>query len=90
MPVIGPDGTLVGTIEEVDLLNSLLDAHNHEAGQTIDGLIQNAKAVFPPDTPLDDAMPLLTEGYALIVAEGSKPTGILTKIDVLDYLVGKI
>jgi cystathionine beta-synthase len=90
MPVIGPDGTLVGTIEEVDLLNSLLDAHNHKAGQTIDGLIQNAKAVFPPDTPLDDAMALLTEGYALIVAEGSKPTGILTKIDVLDYLVGKI
>ena len=90
MPVIGPDGTLVGTIEEVDLLNSLLDAHNHKAGQTIDGLIQNAKAVFPPDTPLDNAMALLTEGYALIVAEGSKPTGILTKIDVLDYLVGKI
>jgi predicted transcriptional regulator len=67
-----------------------VDAHNREAGQTIDTLIQNAKAVFPPDTPLDDALPLLTEGYALIVAEGSKPTGILTKIDVLDYLVGKI
>jgi len=90
MPVVGKDGTLVGTIEEVDLLNRLLDAHNRQTNQTIDGLVQNAMAVFPSDTPLEDAMPLLTEGYALIVAEGSKPTGILTKIDVLDYLVGRI
>jgi predicted transcriptional regulator len=52
--------------------------------------VQNAKAVFPPETALDDAMPMLTEGYALIVVEGGKPTGILTKIDVLDYVVGKI
>jgi predicted transcriptional regulator len=35
-------------------------------------------------------MPSLTAGYALIVAENSKPVGILTKIDVLDYVAGKI
>ncbi|HEY5984456.1 MAG TPA: pyridoxal-phosphate dependent enzyme [Anaerolineales bacterium] len=90
MPVVGPDGMLVGTIEEVDLLNRVVDAHNHRQDETIDGLVQNAKAVFPPDTPLDDAMPMLTEGYALIVAEGGRPTGILTKIDVLEFVVGKI
>ena len=32
----------------------------------------------------------LTAGYALIVVENSKPIGILTKIDVLDYVAGKI
>jgi predicted transcriptional regulator len=35
-------------------------------------------------------MPSLTGGYALIVVENSKPVGILTKIDVLDYVAGKI
>jgi predicted transcriptional regulator len=35
-------------------------------------------------------MPSLTAGYALLVVENSKPTGILTKIDVLDYVAGKI
>ena len=35
-------------------------------------------------------MPSLTAGYALIVVENSKPVGILTKIDVLDYVAGKI
>ncbi len=90
MPVVGEDGMLVGTLEEVDLLNHMLDAHNHNQNQAIDGLIQNAKAVFPPDTTLDDAMPMLTQGFALIVVEGGRPTGILTKIDVLDFVAGKM
>ncbi|MFH1185595.1 MAG: pyridoxal-phosphate dependent enzyme [Chloroflexota bacterium] len=90
MPVVGPDGMLVGTIEEVDLLNRILDAHNQDKDGEIDDLVQNAQAVFPPETALDDAMPMLTEGYALILAEGGKPTGILTKIDVLDYVVGRM
>ena len=90
MPVIGADGTLVGTLEEVDLLNHVLDNHQHDQNETIDQLVQNAKAVFPPDTTLDEAMPMLTDGYALIVVEHGRPMGILTKIDVLDYVAGKI
>jgi len=90
MPVVGPDGTLVGLIEEVDLLNHMLEKHEHSNDEVIDALVQNAGAVFPPDAPLEDAMPSLTAGYALIVVENSKPAGILTKIDVLDYVAGKI
>jgi len=90
MPVVKSDGSLAGTIEEVDLLNHMLDNHQHSHDETIDGLVQKAQAIFPPDTTLDDAMPALTQGYALIVVDGNKPTGILTKIDVLDYVAGKI
>ncbi len=90
MPVVGADGSLVGTIEEVDLLNHVLDNHQHSQDESIDQLVQNAKAVFPSDTTLDEAMPMLTNGFALIIVDGGKPTGILTKIDVLDYVAGKI
>ncbi len=90
MPVIGADGTLVGLIEEVDLLNHMLEKHDHSHDEKIDSLVQNARAVFPPETSLEDAMPSLTAGLALIVVEQSKPIGIVTKIDVLDYLAGKI
>jgi cystathionine beta-synthase len=91
MPVVGEDGALVGTVEEIDLLNHILEAgHNHNHDEAIDSLVQNAKAVFPPGTSLDEAMPLLAEGYALILAQQGRPTGILTKIDVLDYIAGKI
>jgi len=90
MPVIGSGGELVGLIEEVDLLNHMLEKHDHSHEEPIDGVVQNAGAVFPPETSLDETMPSLTAGYALIVAENSKPVGILTKIDVLDYVAGKI
>ena len=90
MPVVGADGALAGTIEEVDMLNHVLDNHQHSQDESIDLLVQNAKAVYPPDATLDDAMSMLTDGYALIVVEQSRPIGILTKIDVLDYVAGKI
>ncbi len=89
-PVVGYGGELVGMIEEVDLLNHMLEKHDHSHEEPIDSLVQNAGAVFPPDTSIEDTMPSLTAGYALIVIENSKPIGILTKIDVLDYVAGKI
>ncbi|MBN2117825.1 MAG: pyridoxal-phosphate dependent enzyme [Anaerolineales bacterium] len=90
MPVVGANGELVGLLEEVDLLNHMLEKHDHSPDETIDALVQNAGAVFPPETSLDETMPSLTAGYALIVVENSQPVGILTKIDVLDYVAGKI
>jgi len=91
MPVVGEDGSLAGLIEEVDVLNHMLKAHpgpSHD--EPIDALVQKAGAVFPPETSLEQAMPSLTAGYALIVVERNQPSGILTKIDVLDYVAGKI
>jgi cystathionine beta-synthase len=90
VPVVGTNGELVGMLEEVDLLNHMLEKHDHSHEEPIDTLVQNAGAVFPPDSSIEETMPSLTAGYALIVVENSKPTGILTKIDVLDYVAGKI
>ncbi len=90
MPVVGTNGELVGLLEEVDLLNHMLEKHDHSPNETIDDLVQHAGAVFPPDTPLEKTMSSLMNGYALIVVENSQPVGILTKIDVLDYVAGKI
>jgi cystathionine beta-synthase len=89
-PVVSSSGELVGMLEEVDLLNHMLERHDHSNEEPIDGLVQNAGAVFPPETPLEETMPSLTAGYALILVENSRPVGILTKIDVLDYVAGKI
>ena len=90
MPVVGQDGSLAGLLEEVDLLNHMLEKHEHSQDEPIDPLVQNAGAVFPPETSLEESMPFLKSGYALIVVENSRPIGILTKIDVLDYVAGKI
>src|SRR5215208_7202115 len=89
-PVVGSSGELVGMLEEVDLLNHMLEKHDHSNEEAIDSLVQNAGAVFPPDTTIEATLPSLTAGYALLIVENSKPSGILTKIDVLDYVAGKI
>jgi cystathionine beta-synthase len=62
MPVVGTGGELVGLLEEVDLLNHMLEKHDHSPNETIDSLVQNAGAVFPPESPLDETMPSLTAG----------------------------
>jgi cystathionine beta-synthase len=90
VPVVGAGGELVGMLEEVDLLNHMLEKHDHSHEEPIDSLVQNAGAVFPQDTTIEETMPSLTAGYALVVVDNSKPIGILTKIDVLDYVAGKI
>lgn len=90
VPVVGSNGELVGMLEEVDLLNHMLEKHDHSHEESIDSLVQNAGAVFPSDTTIEATLPSLTAGYALLVAENSRPIGILTKIDVLDYVAGKI
>ena len=90
VPVVGRGGELVGMLEEVDLLNHMLEKHDHSHEESIDSLVQNAGAVFPPDTTIEETMPSLTAGYALLVVDNSRPVGILTKIDVLDYVAGKI
>jgi len=90
MPVVGADGALAGLIEEVDLLNHMLDKHEHSQDEGIDSLVQPVGAVFPPETSLEEAMASLKEGLALIGVENARPVGILTKIDVLNYVAGKI
>jgi cystathionine beta-synthase len=90
VPVVGTTGELAGMLEEVDLLNHMLERHDHSHEEPIDSLVQNAGAVFPPETTVEETMPSLTAGYALLVVENSRPVGILTKIDVLDYVAGKI
>jgi cystathionine beta-synthase len=53
MPVVGAGGELVGLLEEVDMLNHMLEKHNHSHDEPIDSLVQHAGAVFPPETSLD-------------------------------------
>jgi cystathionine beta-synthase len=89
VPVVGDDGSLVGLLEEVDLLNHMLEKRDHSQDEAIDSLVQNAGAVFPLETFLEETMDSLKGGYALIIVESARPIGILTKIDVLDYVAGK-
>jgi cystathionine beta-synthase len=90
MPVIDDNGILMGLISEVDLLNYLLSG-----GGSIDhpvcDIISRDVATVRPDTPLDNLQEISGRGaVAVVVDDDGHPTGIVTKIDMIDYLASKV
>ncbi len=87
VPVVRPDGALAGLVTEVDLLKHMITKPSeHQQEETITEIVQPAQAVFPGYSSLDEALPFLVEGHVAIVTENERPIGILTKIDLLDFL----
>jgi cystathionine beta-synthase len=87
MPVLYPDGKLGGLVTEVDLLKHLLEnQHQHSPDETISDIVRPAQAIFSVDTPVESILPSILEGQVALVTDQEHPVGILTKIDVLDYI----
>ncbi len=87
------EGELIGIVREVDLLNHLLMApHSHSADETISEIVQRHVRTVPPDTSLDVVMGIFVRGDDVVLVvpphdyAGGGVLGILTKIDVLDYI----
>ncbi len=91
VPVLNADGALAGLVNEVSLLEHMLSAnHNHTADETIEGMVSPARATHPGHTLLEEVLPQIVEGNVILVMEGERPTGILTKIDILDFIAQAI
>ncbi len=87
LPVVDDDGNLVGIVTEIDLLNHmLLMNHSHEPSETIESIIDTNVPVVRPGTPLETLMAIFSNRSAVVIATGKTIQGILTKIDILDFL----
>jgi cystathionine beta-synthase len=90
VPALNPDGTLAGIVTEVDLLEHMLDrGHEHSQSETIAAITQPARAVFSVSDSLEEALPAVMSGNVILITEGNHPVGILTKIDMLDFIAGR-
>lgn len=92
LPVVDENGRLVGLVGEVDLLNHMLLAdHVHQADETIESIIDVDAPVVGPNARLETLMSLISDRPAVVIVDSEdKVTGILTKIDILDYLSSQI
>ncbi|NOY98442.1 MAG: cystathionine beta-synthase [Chloroflexi bacterium] len=91
VPVLRADGALAGLVTEVDLLKHIVEAgHTHSSDETVASIVQPAPPTFPVYTPLEDVLPTFVEEPVALVTEGERPIGILTKIDVLDFIAREI
>ncbi|MFN7131091.1 MAG: pyridoxal-phosphate dependent enzyme [Myxococcales bacterium] len=85
MPVNDANGSVVGMIHEIDLLNAML-AGKAQPGDAVDTLIAPLQGVVTPDTQLLKLKDVFAEDNVAVVKEGAKVTAIITKIDVIEYL----
>ncbi|HEY3310538.1 MAG TPA: cystathionine beta-synthase [Anaerolineales bacterium] len=87
MPVVYPDGRLGGVVTEVSLLKHMLESkHTHSSDETIKDVVAPTQTIFTADTPVENVLPDIMDGQVVLVTEEDRPVGILTKIDVLDYI----
>jgi cystathionine beta-synthase len=87
MPVVSPDEALAGLVTEIDLLKYLVeDNHIHHPEETISAVMRPAQYVFTSSTSVETILPVIMEDQAVLVTEESHPIGILTKIDLLDFI----
>lgn len=90
LPVVDQDHNLVGMVSEIDLLNHmLLMEHVHEPDETIESIVDPNVPVVQPSTPLETLMAIFSNKSVVVIATGRKIQGILTKIDILDFITNQ-
>ncbi len=92
LPVVESDGRYAGMITEVDLLNHLLGAdHQHDAAETIEDIIDRESAeVIGPEASLAALSDIFRHGKVAVVCEADRVTGIVSKIDLIEYLADRV
>jgi cystathionine beta-synthase len=85
MPVVDDEGRTVGMIHEYDLLNFLIEG-KHRLTEVVEPLVQPLQGVVSLDTPIARLRAIFNDDNVAVVKEGEKVTGILTKIDLIEYL----
>lgn len=90
LPVVD-DGRVIGMVTEVELLNHMLfSTHTHTPDETIADMISADFTTVNIDTPLEALMSVFTTARVAVVLDGDQLAGIITKIDLLDYLAGQV
>ena len=85
LPVLDSGGRHCGVISEIDLLNHLVDSAG-DPDTKLDTLISSDYATVTPHTRIQLLKHIFNDAKVVLVVEDDKAVGILTKIDLIDYL----
>ncbi|RME49575.1 MAG: cystathionine beta-synthase [Caldilineae bacterium] len=82
---------LIGMVTEVELLNHMLFAtHPHTPDETIADLVRPNVTTVDINAPLETLMSVFAIARVAVVLDEGKIAGILTKIDLLDFLAREV
>jgi cystathionine beta-synthase len=85
MPVVDDAGRAIGMIHEYDLLNFLIEG-KHRLSEVVEPLVQPLQGTVGPETPIARLREIFNDDNVAVVRDGDKVIGILTKIDLIDFL----
>jgi cystathionine beta-synthase len=88
VPVLD-DGRLVGIVTESHLLQALLEGGIERLDDVCANLMTDQYEVADPDAPVGLFHHVFAQGKVIIVWERGEVRGLITKIDVIDYLAHK-
>ena len=88
LPVVDGD-KLVGIITEVALLNYMLEG-GHQLDKPIAPIVEKDTPTVPPDASIGKLREIFSKGKVAVVVDAGKVAGIVTKIDMIDFLAHKV
>jgi cystathionine beta-synthase len=89
MPVMKPDGSLLGIIAEYDLLNAIMSG-SANLSKPIDPFVVRNIDTVALNSPIQKVQDLLkADKVPVVIGENQKVLGVIAKIDLLDYLMNK-
>jgi cystathionine beta-synthase len=83
--VVDDAGRTIGMIHEYDLLQFLIEG-KHRLSEVVEPLVQPIQGVVTADTPLARLRDIFNDDNVAVVKEGDRVTGIVTKIDLIEFL----
>jgi cystathionine beta-synthase len=89
MPVNDSAGRVVGMVHEYDLLNTLI-AGTHKIHDPIDPIVAPLQGVVMPGAGLGALRDVFAQDNVAVVKEGEKVMAIVTKIDLIEFLAGRM
>lgn len=90
LPVVD-DGELRGMISEVDLLDHMVHDAPHQKDETIASLVTAEQMeVVAPSTSIEALAEIFSRGNVAVVLDNGRVTGILTKIDLIDFIAAQV
>ncbi len=92
LPVVDDQDRLIGLVGEADILDHLLRAsHVHDPLETIASIINPNVLTVKPGSSIESVLPAFERGKVVIVVDtDNRPIGMVTKIDLIDFLTQKI
>lgn len=85
IPVLDDSGRHKGVVSEIDLLNVLVESDG-ALDMPLSELLSSDYATVSPNTRIALLRNIFNDAKVVLVVEDDRPVGILTKIDLIDYL----